>query len=127
MGAADRISPIVLHGATAAAVLRTDYGVDEADVLEAIEQHTLGSKKMPLISKVLLLADKVERRKRRRDPAMMEIRRLARRDLDLALLCWADWKWVEERTNGWASHPVHWRVRRAWVKHHHRELLQGLR
>jgi hypothetical protein len=50
---------------------------------------------------------------------MRDIRRLARRDLDLALLCWADWKWVEERERGWASHPVHWHARTAWVLAHH--------
>lgn len=124
---ADRMSPVVLHGATAAAVLRRDYGVGDADVLQAIEQHTLGSRRMPLIAKILLLADKVERRKRGRDPAMVAIRKLAWRDLDLALLCWADWKWVEERAHGWDSHPVHWSARREWVKQHHRELLKGLR
>ena len=53
---------------------------------------------------------------------MCEIRKLARRDLDLALLCWADWKWVEERTHGWSSHPQHWAARRSWVGEHHAEI-----
>lgn len=124
---ADRLAPIVLHGPSAAAVLEERFGVKDGEVLQAIAQHTLGARAMPLLSKVLLIADKVESRKRARDPAMRAIRRIARRDLDLAILCWADWKWVEERTHGWASHPVHWRARRAWVRAHHEEIRGGLR
>jgi HD superfamily phosphohydrolase YqeK len=74
---------------------------------------------MSLIAKVILIADKVEARKRKRTPVMAEIRKLARRDLDAALLCWADWKWLEERTNQWNSHPTHWRARQQWVREHH--------
>lgn len=124
---ADRVSPIVLHGATAATVLRDRFGVSDSDVLDGIKQHTLGAAKMSTISKILLLADKIERRKRRRDPGMKDIRKLARRDLDLALLCWADWKWVQERQNGWEPHPSHWRARKNWVRQHHREIGLGLR
>lgn len=115
----DEASPLVLHGPIAAAVLRERFGVADGDVLAAVRDHTLGMEQMPLLAKVILLADKVETRKRARDPIVREIRRLARRDLDAALLCWADWKWVEERTHGWASHPLHWNARVAWVREHH--------
>lgn len=124
---ADRLAPIVLHGPSAAAILEERYGVTDREVLDAIAQHTLGAGRMSLLSKVLLIADKVETRKRDRDPAMQAIRKVARRDLDLALLCWADWKWVEERRHGWASHPAHWKARRAWVRAHHEEIGAGLR
>jgi hypothetical protein len=53
---------------------------------------------------------------------MKEIRRLAWRDLDLALLCWADWKWLEEREHGWLSHPTHWEARSRWVAEHHNDV-----
>lgn len=119
VAAEDEASPLVLHGPIAAAVLRERFAVADGDVLAAVRDHTLGMDQMPLLAKVILLADKVESRKRERDPIMREVRRLARRDLDAALLCWADWKWVEERTNGWASHPVHWAARVAWVREHH--------
>lgn len=115
----DEANPILLHGPVAAAVLHDKFSVTDEDALAAVRDHTLGLGQMPLIAKVILLADKVEQRKRERDPAMREIRRLARRDLDAALLCWADWKWVEERTHGWASHPAHWQARTDWVREHH--------
>jgi hypothetical protein len=74
---------------------------------------------MPVIAKIVLLADKIEVRKRNRRPVMKGIRRAARHDLDIALLCWSDWMWVEEREQGWLMHPDHWLARSAWVGEHH--------
>ena len=115
----DAAEPVLLHGPIAAVVLRERFMVDDEDALAAIRDHTLGLGEMPLIAKILLIADKVERNKRNRRPLMKLIRRAARRDLDLALLCWADWKWVEEREHGWNSHPQHWGARVQWVREHH--------
>jgi predicted HD superfamily hydrolase involved in NAD metabolism len=120
--AADRLEPVLLHGPIAAAVLRERFGVLDDEALAAVRDHTIGSREMPMIAKVVLLADKFEERKRRRTPVMREIRRLARRDLDLALLCWADWKWVDERQHGWLTHPDHWGARLNWVAEHHRDV-----
>lgn len=117
----DEAQPVLLHGPNAATVLRERFAVDDAEALAAVRDHTLGAPEMPLLAKIILLADKVERRKRGRTPVMREVRRLARNDIDLALLCWADWKWVEERTHGWASHPQHWAARQRWVAEHHLE------
>jgi len=118
----DERSPVLLHGPVAAAVLRERFAIIDAEALAAVRDHTLGAESMPLLAKVILLADKVEERKRKRAPAMKAVRRLAHRDLDLALLCWADWKWVDERTNGRESHSVHWGARVAWVREHHADI-----
>jgi predicted HD superfamily hydrolase involved in NAD metabolism len=115
----DRRSPIVLHGPIAATVLEHRFGIDDRDVLAGVRDHTLGIPEMSLIGKIILLADKVEPNKRKRTPEMKRIRRLAWRDLDIALLCWADWKWVDEREHGYESHPAHWRARTTWVREHH--------
>ncbi len=114
----DRREPVLLHGPIAAVVLRERFRVTDDEALAAVRDHTLGAPEMPLIAKVILLADKFEPRKRKRDPVLRQLRRLARRDLDTALLCWADWKWVQERTHGWASHPAHWAARTRWVREH---------
>ena len=123
---ADRAEPVLLHGPIAAVVLRERFGVTDDEALAAVRDHTLGASEMPLLAKVILLADKFEQRKRRRTPIMREIRRLAWRDLDLALLCWADWKWVEERDHDWQSHPHHWEARTRWVHEHHQEMAAAL-
>ena len=119
IGDADIAEPVLLHGPIAAETLRARFAVEDQDVLDAIRDHTLGAGSMPLISRIILVADKIEPRKRKRTPVMRQIRRLARWDLDAALLCWADWKWVEERQHGWQSHETHWRARRELVREHH--------
>ncbi len=111
----------MLHGPVAAVVLRERFGVRDEDALAAVAEHTSGAPEMPVIAKIILLADKVESRKRKRTPAMQAIRRLARRDLDVALLCWADWKWVDEAERRWVTHPSHWEARTRWVVEHHEE------
>ena len=118
----DERAPVMLHGPLAAVVLRERFGVEDDEVLAAVREHTTGSPEMPLIAKIILIADKIERRKRKRAPQLPDIRRLARRDLDTALLCWADYKWVEERERGWESYPAHWEARVRWVAEHHADI-----
>jgi predicted HD superfamily hydrolase involved in NAD metabolism len=118
----DEADPVLLHGPLAAVTLEERFGVDDAEALAAVRDHTLGRAEMPILAKVILLADKFERRKRDRTPVMKSIRRLAWRDLDLALLCWSDRKWLEEREHGWNSHPTSWDARVRWVAEHHAEL-----
>jgi predicted HD superfamily hydrolase involved in NAD metabolism len=118
----DEVAPVMLHGPLAAAVLRERFGVTDPEALEAIATHTTGLAEMTFTAKVLLIADKVEKRKRARTPIMAEIRRLARRDLDRAILCWADWKWVDERTRRWQTYPAHWSARQHWVVAHHEDV-----
>ena len=114
--------PMLLHGPVAAAILEQSSGVTDDEVLSAIRYHTSGAPQMPLLAKVILLADKTEPQKRRRAPALQAIRALARRDLDTALLCWADWAWVAFQANGWETQDAHWQARAAWVESHHREI-----
>jgi predicted HD superfamily hydrolase involved in NAD metabolism len=118
----DARNPVMLHGPLGAAFLETRFGVADAEVLDAVRLHTTGSAEMPLLAKLILLADKVERRKRKRAAALASIRLAARRDIDTALLCWADWKWVDERERGWESYPAHWAARTRWVAEHHQEI-----
>ncbi|MGD9934390.1 MAG: bis(5'-nucleosyl)-tetraphosphatase (symmetrical) YqeK [Dehalococcoidia bacterium] len=118
----DERAPVMLHGPLAAVVLRERFGVSDDEVLAAVRDHTTGSPEMPLIAKIILIADKIEKRKRKRAEQLPDIRRLARRDLDAALLCWADYKWVEERERGWESYPAHWEARIRWVAEHHAEI-----
>ena len=118
----DERTPVMLHGPIAAVVLGEEFGIRDDEVTAAVRDHTAGLEEMPIIAKILLIADKVEPRKRKRTPIMADIRRLARRDLDTALLCWADWKWFTERGAGVEGYPQHWQARKAWVASHHAEI-----
>jgi predicted HD superfamily hydrolase involved in NAD metabolism len=115
----DEAAPVMLHGPLAAVALAGQFGVEDEEVLAAVREHTAGAPEMNLIARIMLLADKFEARKRKRAPVLADVRRLARRDLDTALLCWADWKWVDERERGWDTYPAHWQARLRWVAEHH--------
>lgn len=118
----DEVSPVVLHGPIAAAVIRDRFGVVDDEVIDAVASHTMGLPEMTFIAKVILLADKFEPDKRHHAANLRRIRRLARRDLDLALLCWSDWSWVKARESGSAIHHGSWDSRAHWVREHHAEL-----
>lgn len=118
----DLASPIVLHGPIAAWLMRERLGITDQEVIDAVASHTLGLPDMTLVAKILLLADKFEPRKRERSPWLKPIRQVARRDLDLALLCWSDHNWVEARGEGWPIHGGAWVARQRWVSEHHLEL-----
>ena len=117
-----RENPILLHGPLAADLLSKTLSVTDDEVLVAIREHTAGYSEMSLLAKILVIADKVESVKRRRVPSLQAIRYLARRDLDVALLCWADWRWVKERQSGWRSFQAHWEVRVNWISEHHNNI-----
>ena len=77
--------PSLLHAKLGAWYAREKYGIDDQEILTAIECHTTGKKDMSLLDKILYVADYIEpgRYKASELPAM---RKLAFIDLDLACL-----------------------------------------
>ena len=114
--------PILLHGPIAAAVLRERFGIIDEEALMAVRDHTSGLARMSLLAKILLIADKIEKKKRRGVPELASVRRVARRDLDTAILCWADWRWTTEARERYRTQEAHWRARLGWVEEHHRDI-----
>ncbi len=88
--AIDEAFPVFLHGPVGAEVLKTEYGVADDEVLDPIRYHTMGRERMTPLDKVLFLADKLDPSKMSRYPFIGEVGRLARADLDLAMLCFID-------------------------------------
>jgi len=114
--------PILLHGPIAAVVLRERFGITDEEALMAVRDHTSGLAQMSLLAKILLIADKIEKKKRRGVPELADVRRIARRDLDTAILCWADWRWTVEARERYRTQHAHWRARQGWVEEHHRDI-----
>ncbi len=114
--------PILLHGPIAAVVLRERFRITDEEALMAVRDHTSGLAQMSLLAKILLISDKIEKKKRRGVPQLADIRRIARRDLDTAILCWADWRWTVEARERYRTQASHWRARRHWVEEHHRDI-----
>ena len=72
------------HAPVGAEAVREELGIDDEEVLNAIRSHTTGRPGMSLLEKVIFLADYIE--PGRSFPGVEEVRRLAREDLDRAIL-----------------------------------------
>ncbi len=79
-----RLQPQLLHGPIGAALARDVYGVDDEDVIKAIDCHTTGKENMTLLDKIVFIADYIE--PGRKFHGVEEIRDLAYKDLDKAIL-----------------------------------------
>ena len=70
------------HSKTAAKVLEYEYGVDDREILGAIECHTVGKPNMNLLEKIIYVSDAVE--PGRDFPGVEELRKLAFEDINKA-------------------------------------------
>ena len=52
--------PALLHARAASVLLRQRFGVDDAEILEAVASHTFGSAGMGKLARVVYIADKLE-------------------------------------------------------------------
>lgn len=77
--------PILLHGPVGAAQLAEDWGIEDAEILEAVRLHTVPDPAMGDLAKIVFLADMLEPT-RRSWPGQEELRRLAEEDLDAAMV-----------------------------------------
>lgn len=56
----ERAHPMLLHARLGAAIARKQFGVEDAEVLSAIEKHTTGSAEMSPLDCIVYLADSLE-------------------------------------------------------------------
>jgi predicted HD superfamily hydrolase involved in NAD metabolism len=73
----------ILHGKVAAAIACHEFGINDPEILQAIENHTTGRKNMGMIEKIIYLADFIE--PGRNYPGVDQLRELAEEDLDRAV------------------------------------------
>ena len=77
--------PSLLHAKLGAWYARNKYGIEDQEILTAIECHTTGKTDMTLLDKILYVADYIEPG-RYKAAELPEMRKLAFMDLDLACL-----------------------------------------
>jgi predicted HD superfamily hydrolase involved in NAD metabolism len=53
-------NPIILHGRAAAVFLKEEFGITDAWVLAAVRDHIVGRPEMPILSKIIFVADFLE-------------------------------------------------------------------
>jgi len=56
----ERRNPYLIHARLGAVIAMQEYGVTDKEVLQAIENHTLGKVGMSLLDKIIYVADKIE-------------------------------------------------------------------
>lgn len=76
--------PSLLHGPAGALYAKVEFGIEDEEVLEAVRVHTVGKAEMSLLDKIVFLADYIE--PNRDFPGVEELRKLAKKDLDRAVL-----------------------------------------
>lgn len=81
----ERRNPYLLHAKVGSFLAMDEYGVKDADVINAILNHTTGRPGMSMLEKIIFIADYIEPG-RKHAPNLAEIRKLAFIDLDKALL-----------------------------------------
>ena len=107
---ATRACPQVAHGFLGAFLARRDYGIDDAEILQAIRRHTVGGPNMTLLDKIVFLADGTE--PGRHYPGADAVRAAAIRDLDEALRLFLDGQIAYLSSRGGGIHPSTLRFRR---------------
>jgi predicted HD superfamily hydrolase involved in NAD metabolism len=55
-----RFEPKLLHAPLSGYLAKMDFGIDDPEIITAIERHTLGSPKMGVLDKIIYIADHVE-------------------------------------------------------------------
>lgn len=84
----EEAEPVLLHAPLGARLAQTEFGIDDAEILQAIILHTTGGKGMTILDKIIYLADVIE--PGRSFKGVNQIRKVARIDLDKALLAAID-------------------------------------
>ena len=72
------------HSKVAARLLREEYGIQDEEVLRAVENHTTGRPGMSLLEKIIYVADAIE--PGRSYPGLDELREMAYNNIDAACL-----------------------------------------
>ena len=75
--------PKLLHGRLGKIIAQKELGINDREILSAIENHTLGRPRMSTLEKIIFLADHAE--VGRRYPEATSLRKLAKVNLNQAL------------------------------------------
>ncbi len=81
----ERNNPFLLHAKAGSYIAMEKFGIHDRDIINAILNHTTGRPGMSQLEKIIYIADYIEPG-RKQAPNLSTIRKLAFKDLDIALL-----------------------------------------
>jgi len=100
----EKAEPVLLHAPLSAKMAQAEFGLDDAEIIQAIILHTTGGPKMTLLDKIIYLADVIEPGRNFR--GVNKIRLVARANLDMALLLALDQSICYIVKEGGLIHPA---------------------
>ena len=99
----ERENPALLHAKVGAEYAKDHFGITDSDVLNAIRNHTTGTRKMSLVDKILYVADFCE--PKRNYQVANDVYKTAEIDLDSAMLEVAQHKIIRQIKENLLIHP----------------------
>lgn len=114
--AVEAAAPILLHGPVAAERLRREFGVRDAQVLQAVRCHTTAHPGLGLVGQVVFLADKLEPQKTAGRPALDGLLDLAARDPERAIAEYLTEELAVQLQRGLLLHPRAVEARNAFLR-----------
>ncbi len=99
-----KASPGLIHGFVGAEMAKKDYGISDPEIYDAIYYHTIGKPDMSLITKIIYIADGIE--KGRTYDGVERIRDIVFEDIDRALVLQIDYTIHSVINRGGLIHPA---------------------
>ncbi len=105
--------PLLLHGPVGAELLRREDGLADDSLYQAVYWHTTGHPSLDRLGKLVFLADKLDPQKLPRYPYQPQLRDLAHKDLDAALVEFFTREMISLASRGELIHPAMLEARNA--------------
>ena len=102
----EREVPILLHGPVGAEILKTEAGLTDDSIYQAVYWHTTAHPSLDTLGKVVFLADKLDPQKIGSYPFQPRIRDLAFQDLDRGILEFLTQELIARASRGEMVHPA---------------------
>lgn len=96
--------PKLLHPLAGAAIAKKEFNIQDPVILKAIKAHSTGAAQMSLLDKIIYLSDKIE--PLRNMNGVEEVRKMAEKDLDRAVLMALDKGLIYLISKGSLIHPI---------------------
>ena len=104
----------ILHGFAGSYYVKTELGINDKEILNAIKYHTIGAKNMTLVEKIVYIADAIEYG--RNYPSVVEIREETFKNLDKGILMEIEHKEKYLKSIGKKSHPNTYKFKKEILK-----------